>query len=1052
MADIVLPLDAFVRSVRANRLTPHSLFLGAGASISSGLPSAQMCIWEWKRDIFLTNNIGLESQFSELSLPSVRERIQRWLDQQGVYPEAGAPEEYSTFIEACFPIAESRRAYFAEKVRKAQPHTGYQLVGLLAEQNLIKSVWTTNFDALTARAAARFSVTPIEVAVDSRERVFRPAQQGELIVVSLHGDYRYDKLKNTSEELQQQDQALRAALVDELRRAPMVVCGYSGRDSSVMAAFSDAYSSKITGSLYWCVQDADNIPEPVADLIKLARRQGSSAHIVPIQGFDDLLMRLALHCTDEAARKRVGQVTEQSTTEPSRTAFHVEVGVPDTIIKSNAFGLQAPSEVLTCELNEWPTSHVWRWIRDQTKDREVVAVPFKGRILALGTVDDVATSFGNNVKGRIQRLAINASDFRHEEGAIVSLMRQALVRAMALETGCESDDRGELWFREVYKRGTHAGVSYLAYESVLLFFRLVDGEQHLVLKPSIRILGQAGERLERETSNPVKLAILGWQHNKEFNNAVNKWRKQLLGGANATVSYEYPPKCGSTFIFKIRRTPAFAQISSARRRSGLEIDQKFRSLLKQTGAEIEEPKLLFSNKAGTSLVGDTHPVRGIVTNRPFDYALTKQGFTSKLRLGVVCPAAETSILRTYLERHRQSLAPGTGESDYLPVFPGFSSAFGVELEVAEPGAAGWQTCNEPNAKLSDQSQSVEIGKAINRGIEILQASFSPHVVLIFFPDRWTRFRGYQTDAERFDVHDFVKASSVRRGIGTQFLEQSTLRDPLQCRVWWWLSLAFYAKALRTPWVLDGLDPDTAFVGLGISVNPGKDRDSRVVLGCSHIYSARGEGLQYRLSQVEDPVYRNRKPFLSREDARRVGEQIRELFFDSREKLPQRVVIHKRTYFTRDEQMGLREGLSGVANVEMLEIVVDDALRYVASAVDRNGKLYEDNYPVRRGTAVKLDDFTALLWVHGVTSVVDTTRRYYLGKRRIPAPLTIRRHAGQSDMKQVAEEILGLSKMNWNTFDLYTKMPATLQSSGEIARIGVLLDPFGSRSYDFRLFI
>jgi hypothetical protein len=56
------------------------------------------------------------------------------------------------------------------------------------------------------------------------------------------------------------------------------------------------------------------------------------------------------------------------------------------------------------------------------------------------------------------------------------------------------------------------------------------------------------------------------------------------------------------------------------------------------------------------------------------------------------------------------------------------------------------------------------------------------------------------------------------------------------------------------------------------------------------------------------------------------------------------------------------------------------------------------------------------------------------------------------VQQLAEEILGLSKMNWNTFDLYTKLPATLQSSNEIARIGSLLQRFGTASYDYRLFI
>jgi hypothetical protein len=136
---------------------------------------------------------------------------------------------------------------------------------------------------------------------------------------------------------------------------------------------------------------------------------------------------------------------------------------------------------------------------------------------------------------------------------------------------------------------------------------------------------------------------------------------------------------------------------------------------------------------------------------------------------------------------------------------------------------------------------------------------------------------------------------------------------------------------------------------------------------------------------------------------------------------------------------------------MLEIQVDSALRYVASVV-RDNRFDEDRFPVRRGTTVKLDDYSALLWVHGVTSSINPNRKYFQGKRRIPAPIHIRRHSGQSDLSQVAEEILALSKMNWNTFNLYTKVPATIQSSNEIARIGSLLERFGAESYDYRLFI
>jgi len=260
--------------------------------------------------------------------------------------------------------------------------------------------------------------------------------------------------------------------------------------------------------------------------------------------------------------------------------------------------------------------------------------------------------------------------------------------------------------------------------------------------------------------------------------------------------------------------------------------------------------------------------------------------------------------------------------------------------------------------------------------------------------------------------------------------------------------------MRTPWVLESLDTDTAFVGLGFSVDPYAQRQHHVILGCSHIYSSRGEGLQFRLSKIENPIFlgRNRRnPFMSEEDARRLGETIRQLFFDAKMRLPRRVVIHKQTPFIEQEREGLCEGLSGVGKIEMLEIQIDHSLRYVAS-VWRNGKFDEDNFPVRRGTTVKLDDFTSLVWVHGATAALNPQFRYFQGRRRIPAPIIIRRHMGESDLRTVAQELLGLSKMNWNTFDLYTKLPATVHSSSEIARIGSLLQRFGPQSYDFRLFM
>ncbi len=68
-----------------------------------------------------------------------------------------------------------------------------------------------------------------------------------------------------------------------------------------------------------------------------------------------------------------------------------------------------------------------------------------------------------------------------------------------------------------------------------------------------------------------------------------------------------------------------------------------------------------------------------------------------------------------------------------------------------------------------------------------------------------------------------------------------------------------------------------------------------------------------------------------------------------------------------------EGLSGVENVDMLEIHVDHALRYVT----------DGSYPVRRGCGVVLDDYTALFWVHGAAAALNPRLNYFQGKTADP---------------------------------------------------------------------
>ena len=693
--DLILPLDAFVRSLGVRQTFPHTIFLGAGASISSGLPSAEMCIWEWKRSIFLTKNPGVEDQFTELSLPAVRQRIQKWLNLHGDFPPNGAPNEYAYYIQECFPIPDDRRAYFQNNIRDARPHVGYQLLCHLAQAQLIRSVWSTNFDGLVARAAAPFSLTPIEVGIDSQQRLSRSPAPGELFCVSLHGDYRYDELKNTTEELQAQEAILCKALIDEARTTPLIVAGYSGRDQSIMDTLRAAYTEPGTGTLFWCGYGDDGPPDRVADLIRHARHHARQAHFVPSLGFDDLMTRLSLYCLvdeqREDARRCIAGLSRKDLLH--REPFRIPRVSNTTLIKSNAFPIECPAEVFQFDLKVWPAERVWASLRDTTAGRPLVAVPLR-KVLALGTIDDIRAAFRDNIKGTIERTPIASDELRYEDGAVVSLLRQALVRSIAHDVGVQTDGKATLWRSRVLRTVRRGDVNYAIHDAATVFLRRIGGIQYLILKPSLMVLDPTGAMVSSEVANPIKVEILGYQHNGPFNQAVNGWRDTLFPQGR-TAAFAFPPDSGSTFTFRVQRSPVFASVGRPAPGRAQRISGSTLAFVKHRGLQLDEPRLLFTNKAGTARAKDTHPIRGILDNQPYDFPLTAQGLSSSLRIGVICPALETQKLHTYFQSIHRPLKPSQTERDYLLDYPGFQTAYGLPVEVPSPDSAGWKTCPEP---------------------------------------------------------------------------------------------------------------------------------------------------------------------------------------------------------------------------------------------------------------------------------------------------------------------------------------------------------------------
>ena len=112
--------------------------------------------------------------------------------------------------------------------------------------------------------------------------------------------------------------------------------------------------------------------------------------------------------------------------------------------------------------------------------------------------------------------------------------------------------------------------------------------------------------------------------------------------------------------------------------------------------------------------------------------------------------------------------------------------------------------------------------------------------------------------------------------------------------------------------------------------------------------------------------------------------------------------------------------------------------------------------MKRGVAIRISDDSFLLWSHGCVlhdSLSGLNKDYYKNGRGIPTPLLVKKFYGQGDADTIANEILMLTKMNWNSGDsLYKVLPVTLDFAKVLSRMSKQEEAVYDKAYDFRFFM
>lgn len=1050
---LILEYDAFLRSIKRNKDISHSFLIGAGASISSGIQSASDCIWEWKKDIYLSQNHNASEYYKNTKNESVRASIQYWLDHEGIYPSLNSNDEYSYYAEKAYPIADDRRKYFQTLIEGRKPYIGYKLLCLLCEEEIVKAVWTTNFDGLVVKAAHQANLTPIEITLDSVDRIYRNQSRKELLSISLHGDYKYNTLMNTASELDSQNDIFVNTLARYHNDKNLIVIGYSGRDKSLMKAISDTFSQKGSGRLYWCGygHEIDNV---VKKLIESAQQCGREAFYIPTDGFDKTLLHITKACFEDnkgTLGKINGILASTGVDKLETTEFSLDITRTDKYIKSNLHPISFPKEVFQFEIN-FGKERPWATLRKLTKGTNICAIPFKRKVFALATLSSINEIFGARIQGDITRVPISKHDIENVT-AFSELMLQGVIKILSDNEDIQTNYKDKLWLKNSDKSITQNNQEIGIHKAIYLsfFFDIHSKYAFLTFRPTVNLTSESD--ISKEIKQSLSKVSLEKLFNKQYDEILEYWKKVLFKGSN--LKFEYPHKSGTGFDFTISQNTAFAEIMVVDRNYKAyhpkTYDKKF---TQHKGIQFLEPELVFTNNNSLNQFKDFHPMRALKNHRPYDFPLNDTLYSNEINLGVICGSKYSKDFYGFLNELNQKHKSNVN-LDYLIDYPGFSSAYNIPINFPlSDDSDKWIDIEIDHSEGERQDIALRLARLITAKIDQLINKQSQHTIVIFIPNEWQAYESYDKDGEVFDLHDYIKAFAASKGVSTQLIREKTLTDNLKCQIFWWLSLSFYVKSLRTPWILSDTEKDTAYAGIGYSINH-KANQTDIVIGCSHIYNSQGQGLKYKLSKVDDfHLDKQSNPFLSYDDAFQFGVSIRELFYSSMDKLPNRVVIHKRTKFTSDETKGITESLemAGIKKIDLIEINYESDARFVATNIYK-GEMQIDGFPISRGTCIVTNKTTALLWTHGIVpSVKNPKYRYFLGGRSIPAPLKVTKHHGDSNINLIATEILGLTKMNWNSFDLYTKLPATINSSNQIARIGKLLARFEGKTYDYRLFI
>jgi hypothetical protein len=293
---------------------------------------------------------------------------------------------------------------------------------------------------------------------------------------------------------------------------------------------------------------------------------------------------------------------------------------------------------------------------------------------------------------------------------------------------------------------------------------------------------------------------------------------------------------------------------------------------------------------------------------------------------------------------------------------------------------------------------------------------------------------------RFEVnfHNQLKARLLKEKVVVQIVRETTLtpedfvingrsvrrvEDP--ATIAWNLCTTAFFKAGGRPWKITNVRSGVSYVGLAFKKNPSPDVEGGSANACcgAQMFLDSGDGLVFRGHIGRWYSEQTGDFHLNRAEAKQIISSVVSSYEAPEGKPPRNppaeIFIHGRTRFSDEEWAGFQAAVPAGTKLVGVRIRRSDDLKLF-----RPGK-----HPVIRGTAVTLTERLGYLWTNGYVPRLGT----YAGWE-VPRPLSIEICRGEADLTQVMTDIMGLTKVNFNSCIFADGYPVTLRFADAVGEI------------------